>query len=203
MKKTRFTFLFLCISIMCFTFLTQANAQNQSNRNIDAQSYSVYTYVIIGSKETSEKSSVSNELSKTLEDVKREFGFTNFQVISAQFQNIKTDGKAAYRTILKGQKSDVGAERPIFAELALQKFYTPDLPNRESYGFGSFSFSARFPYVSEVLSANKELTEIVNYENVSTGSGNVEVMLNKPILISSLPVGDKSFFFVVKIKSNK
>jgi hypothetical protein len=187
---------------MSLAFLSQAFAQNSPNQNVVAQSYSVYTYVIIGSKNSTEKSSISNEISKPLEDIKREFGFTNFQIVSTQFQTIKVNGKASYSTIIKGQKSDVGAEKPIFATLSLQNFYSTNNYRKESHGFLSFSFQARFPYVSETITANKEKTEIINYENISVGSKDVEIALDKPTLISSLPVGDQAFFFVVKIKSN-
>lgn len=202
MKKSKVAQLFI-ISLFFVTFLSHANAQNSTDQNADAQSYSVYTYVIIGSKDNSEKSSVSTEISKTLEGVKREFDFTNVQVVLTQFQNIKLGGKTDYRTIIKGQKSSVGAERPVFTELVLQGFYTPDVIDRASYGFSSFRFSARFPYVSETLSANKEITEVVNYESIVINSKDVDITPDKPTLISSLPVGDQAFFFVVKIKSNR
>lgn len=201
MKKNQLVYIFV-ISIMFLAFLSQANAQNLPNQNVDTKSYSVYTYVIIGSKNSTEKPSISNEISKPLEDIKREFGFTNFQIVSTQFQSIKVNGAVSYTTIIKGQKSDVGAERSIFTTLNLKGFYNSNSAKQESYGFGSFSFQARFPYVSETLSDGNKKTEVINYERIGISSEDIEIMLNQPTLISSLPVGDQAFFFVVKIKSN-
>jgi hypothetical protein len=201
MKKIKLAFLLISISILCLAPLSATFAQTISGDD-NKPSYSVYTYVIIGSNKDAGQSKISAELSKSLEDVRNEFGYSNFHIVSTHFQNVKEDGRVAYGSMLKGRSLNIDTDKPVFTNLSLNKLYKNGLDESRSFGFKTFRFAGNVPYISSSNMIEGKKVDNIDYTKIDTSSNDVGISLDKPTVVGSLPVGEQALFFVVKIKKS-
>ncbi len=192
MKKMYF------MSVVLFAILMNvANTFGQESN----KTYKVFTYTVVGSNDSNAGSNLSKDLSKAFADIKNDFGFSNYQVLSTQFQLIKQNGNIAYKSIMKSSDFSGESEMPIFADWTYQGF---DEAEKQA-GFKSFRFNMRFPMRNVSSGKEGESFATTVYEQVGLSAQNIDFAVGKPVLFASFPVDitNKTLFFIVHLEEVK
>lgn len=199
MKKT--ILLFLASIIISITFV---NSFAQEKETISNKTYKIYTYTIVGSN-TSGNQKLPNNLPKAFEGIKNNFPYSNYQLLSTQFQLIKEKGSIEYKSILKDFENNGNSASPIFAEWTYRGFAENEMYGKDRGSFSSFRFGLRIPIKTSSVNIEGKTTNIINYEALGLSATNIDFAVGEPTLFASFPIEsiDKTLFFVVYIEEVK
>jgi hypothetical protein len=182
-------------------FVILSGLVNASGQAEAGRTYKVYTYTLIGSNDTSGRGNLSPRLSNAVDEMKRNFGYSNYRLLSTQFQLIKKNGNIAYKSVLKSSEISGETGMPVFADWSFQDFSDE---NRRP-GFKSFRFNMRFPFKMTVAGKDGGSPGVYNYEPLGLSAQNIDFAVGKPVLFASLPVdiADKTLFFLVHLEESE
>lgn len=193
--------LIISITILLFISLGFAESFAQEVSKTESNtSYKIYTYTVVGSNDSAKKAKLPGNLTEAFDEIKSNFSYSNYGLLSTQFQLIKENGEISYKSILKDVVDK--NEYPIFAEWSYQGLEEKTINGRDQSGFKSFRLNLRFP-VKKV--SGKDDTPVVNYESIGITTRNIDFPIGKAVVFASLPIeiANKTLFFVVHLQQIK
>lgn len=202
MKKLTFLFSILFITLLSFVNLFAQESIKDDAASRSNETYKIYTYTIVGSNNPTGSKKIPGEVSNALADIKKDFAYKDYQLLSTQFQLIKEGGDVLYRSVLNDL--DIPAEKnyAIFGNWSFQGLTENMVNGRKQLGFNTFVFNMRFPIKTFSL---KEAVPIVNYEQFGITTRKIDFPIGDSVVFASLPIeiSDKTLFFVIRTEKAK
>lgn len=174
------------------------NTYGQQPGETPETNYRIYTYTLVGSDDAGVRSDVPSRLSKTVDSIRRDFGHSNFGLLSTQFQTINAKGFINYNGLLNGFMIDAGGGQPVHAEWSYAGFRT----NGDRAGLKSFQFSMLYPVKTFVGGDKENAAPVINNQRIGLSVQEIGLKIGEPSLIATLPVGvtGKSLYFIVHLE---
>ncbi len=194
----------LCLlSILFVVLMGFVNSFAQTNPKTESgETYKIHTYTIVGSNDSAGKTKLPSNLSKAFEDVKNNFTYSNYELLSTQFQLIKRRGSISYKSIIKNLEFSDKSNLPIFADWGYQGLSEEMVKGRKQVGFKSFRFSMRFPLKTSIIGKNNEIKSSTVYEKLGLTAQNLDFPIGQSVVFASFPIeiSDKTLFFAVHLE---
>lgn len=196
-KPKIFVFMLICL---CFlNFSGSSFAQTETNQA--EPSYEVILQILIASNNPASKSDLPANLSETVNKFKKTFPYTEYRLISSNFQRIENKGNINYRGLLNDLSPAAGQDIISNWNLSsLKKETAAAGGNRVS--FQRFSFDVKIPFTYISFNESKSSVPITNHEQIGIVLQGFNVPENTPTLIGTLamPKADETIFFILTVK---
>ncbi len=194
------------LSVLFIISIGFVNLSAQDELKTDASQksneiYKIYTYTVMASNNSTVNKKMPDEVSRALDDIKKDFAYKDYQLLSTQFQLIKESGDVLYRSVLNNLDEVSDKNYPVFGDWSYQGLTENMINGRKQLGFKTFRFNMRFP----VKTPTKDDASVVTYDSIGITTRNIDFPVGKSIVIASFPIeiSDKTLFFVIRTESVK
>lgn len=199
MKKNYFMSIVLFVALFGIISISAQEKQIKPNKT-----YKIYTYTVVGSNDSGNKSSLPQNLQSEFNKIRGNFGYSNYELLSMQFQLIKEKGSIEYKSILKDFEPADVSELPVFSEWTYRGFGENSIEGRKVGSFKTFQFGIRFPVKYSSMKSEGKSSVVTNYERIGLISRNMDFVVGQPVLFATLPIEkiDKTLFFFIHLRES-
>lgn len=190
---------FIAAAFFIFLMLGAAFAQTPERAATDA-SFDIVLNLYAGSNNRSAKP-VSQSAAKALSEVRGLLPYSDYHLVSTDFQRVSNTGTVSQRTFMDQLIAD-GNSR-VFANWTLSGLRGDD--GGSKIAFQTFAFEARIPVAANSTNSEGKFIPTVNYEAIGLTLQRFSIPENVPTVIGTLamPKADESLIFVLTVTRSK